>query len=80
MKTVEKNPTYDRLVQIIVEDTNDLVVLCLQLGNTTSPHGKERVLGEAVLGWMNMWRDLNVFNEVGIPSICYGPLGYCKGG
>ena len=20
-----------------------------------------------------MWRDLNVFNEVGIPSICYGP-------
>ncbi len=22
---------------------------------------------------MSMWRDLNVFNEVGIPSICYGP-------
>lgn len=21
----------------------------------------------------SMWRDLNVFNEVGIPSICYGP-------
>jgi hypothetical protein len=20
-----------------------------------------------------MWRDLNAFNEVGIPSICYGP-------
>ena len=20
-----------------------------------------------------MWRDLNVFNEVGIPSVCYGP-------
>lgn len=22
---------------------------------------------------MSMWRDLNAFNEVGIPSICYGP-------
>ena len=22
---------------------------------------------------MSMWRDMNVFNEVGIPSICYGP-------
>ena len=20
-----------------------------------------------------MWRDLNIFNEVGIPSVCYGP-------
>jgi len=20
-----------------------------------------------------MWRDVNMFNEVGIPSICYGP-------
>ena len=49
---MEKNPTCDRLVQIIDEDKNDLVDLCLQLGNTTSPHGKERVLGEAVLGWL----------------------------
>ncbi|MDP2727059.1 MAG: hypothetical protein Q8P59_05910, partial [Dehalococcoidia bacterium] len=23
---------------------------------------------------LSMWRDINVFNEVGIPSICYGPL------
>ena len=22
---------------------------------------------------VSMWRDLNVFNEVGIPSVCYGP-------
>jgi acetylornithine deacetylase/succinyl-diaminopimelate desuccinylase-like protein len=22
---------------------------------------------------MSMWRDLNVFNEIGIPSVCYGP-------
>jgi acetylornithine deacetylase/succinyl-diaminopimelate desuccinylase-like protein len=22
---------------------------------------------------MSMWRDMNVFNEVGIPSVCYGP-------
>jgi acetylornithine deacetylase/succinyl-diaminopimelate desuccinylase-like protein len=21
----------------------------------------------------SMWRDVNVFNEVGIPSVCYGP-------
>ena len=20
-----------------------------------------------------MWRDLNIYNEVGIPSVCYGP-------
>ena len=49
---MEKNPTYDKLVQIIDEDKNDLVDLCLQLGNTTSPHAKERVLGEAVLAWL----------------------------
>ena len=49
---MEKNPTYDRVVQIIDEAKNDLVDLCLQLGNTTSPHAKERVLGEAVLGWL----------------------------
>jgi acetylornithine deacetylase/succinyl-diaminopimelate desuccinylase-like protein len=22
---------------------------------------------------VSMWRDVNVFNEVGIPSVCYGP-------
>jgi acetylornithine deacetylase/succinyl-diaminopimelate desuccinylase-like protein len=22
---------------------------------------------------ISMWRDVNMFNEVGIPSICYGP-------
>ena len=51
---MEKNPTYDRLVQIIDEDKNDLVDLCLQLSNTASPHGKERVW--QLLGEYNMPR------------------------
>jgi acetylornithine deacetylase/succinyl-diaminopimelate desuccinylase-like protein len=28
---------------------------------------------EPPISEVSMWRDLNVFNEVGIPSICYGP-------
>jgi acetylornithine deacetylase/succinyl-diaminopimelate desuccinylase-like protein len=46
---MDNNPKYDKLIKIIEADKRDLVNLCLQLGNTPSPHGKERVLGEAVL-------------------------------
>ena len=28
----------------------------------------------------SMWRDLNVFNEVGTPSVTYGPIGGVGGG
>ena len=34
------------------------------LGNTPPHPPSEEV---------SMWRDVNVFNEVGIPSVCYGP-------
>jgi len=48
-----RNPTYDDLSSIIEKDRDDLVALCLRLGNTPSPHGKERNMGEAVLEWLN---------------------------
>lgn len=34
---------------------SNLVDLCLQLGNTPSPHAKERVLGEAVLARLKQY-------------------------
>jgi acetylornithine deacetylase/succinyl-diaminopimelate desuccinylase-like protein len=46
---MDNNPIYEKLVKIIDADKSNLVDLCLQLGNTPSPHAKERVLGEAVL-------------------------------
>jgi acetylornithine deacetylase/succinyl-diaminopimelate desuccinylase-like protein len=47
-----KNPTYDKLLDSIDKSRNDLVDLCLHLGNMPSYHGKERKLGEAVLAWL----------------------------
>lgn len=41
-----------RVKNIIDEDRHDLVQLCLELGNTPSPHAKERALGEAMVGWL----------------------------
>lgn len=49
---MEKNPLYEKLIEIIDQDKEELVELCLQLGNTASPHAKERKLGEAVLQWL----------------------------
>ena len=40
-----------RLMEIIDQDREELVDLCLKLGNTPSPHGKERRVGEAVIDW-----------------------------
>jgi hypothetical protein len=51
-EAVDTNAKYEKLVTIIDADKADLVDLCLQLGNTPSPHGKERVLGEATLAWL----------------------------
>jgi acetylornithine deacetylase/succinyl-diaminopimelate desuccinylase-like protein len=50
---VEKNPTYDKLIDRIEKSKKDLIDLCLQLGNIPSYHGKERKLGEAVLAWLS---------------------------
>lgn len=49
---MERNSTYDKIANIIEDDRQHLVDLCLQLGNTPSPHGKERRVGEAVLKWL----------------------------
>jgi acetylornithine deacetylase/succinyl-diaminopimelate desuccinylase-like protein len=49
---MDGNPTYEKLIRMIDADKDVLVNLCLQLGNTRSPHGKERALGEATLSWL----------------------------
>ena len=43
------NKVYDNLIASIQADRQDLVDLCLDLGNTPSPYGKEIKVGEKVL-------------------------------
>src|ERR1044071_1519968 len=50
--TTDKIAVYEKLIGIIDAKKDQLVELCLNLGNTPSPHGQERKLGEAVLGWL----------------------------
>src|SRR4249920_35871 len=52
-RKMEKNSTYDKIIDSIEKSGKDLVDLCLYLGNIPSYHGKEKKLGEAVLGWLN---------------------------
>lgn len=49
---MEKNSHCEKVIKAIAEQKNDLVDLCLQLGNTPSFHGQERKLGAAVLQWL----------------------------
>lgn len=42
----------EALLTMIDADREDLVELCLHLGNTPSPHGKERNVGEEVVAWL----------------------------
>ncbi|MDP2728779.1 MAG: hypothetical protein Q8P59_14720, partial [Dehalococcoidia bacterium] len=44
---------HGRLLEIIENDRQDLVNLCLEMGNTPSPHAKERVVAAKVVGWLN---------------------------
>ena len=44
--------TAQRLKEIIDEDREDLVRLCLELGGMPSPHAREKALGEAVVAWL----------------------------
>ena len=48
---MHKSKKYDDLLNIIEQDRDELVELCLRLGNVMSPHGKERAVGEIVLEW-----------------------------
>lgn len=50
---MQEKKNYDRLIENIERDREELVDLCLKLGNAPSPHGKERRVGEEVLDWLN---------------------------
>ena len=49
---MDKISAYENLIGIIDKEKDDLVALCLELGNTPSHHAQERQLGEAVLQWL----------------------------
>ena len=49
---MERIKIYDQVIDQIERERDELVKLCLDLGNTASPHGKERIAGEKVLAWL----------------------------
>lgn len=49
---MQKDKHYDQLLESIEMDRAELVDLCLRLGNTASPHGKELRVGEEVVAWL----------------------------
>ena len=53
---MEPNPTFDRVIEIVERARAELIDLCLQLGNISSPHGQERDVGEAVLVWLKQYQ------------------------
>jgi hypothetical protein len=46
---MEQKSTFEKVSAIIERARAELIDLCLQLGNISSPHGQERDVGEAVL-------------------------------
>src|SRR5262245_60762091 len=67
-----KNHLYEELIDRIEKSKNDLVDLCLNLGNTPSYHGKERKLGEAVLAWLKNYGidgELQLITEESVNAI-----------
>jgi acetylornithine deacetylase/succinyl-diaminopimelate desuccinylase-like protein len=53
---MEQNPTFEKVIKLIEGARGELVDLCLQLGNTPSPHGQEKVVGQAVLDWLKQYQ------------------------
>lgn len=53
---MEQNPTFEKVIKIIDGSRRELVDLCLRLGNTPSPHGQEKVVGQAVLDWLKQYQ------------------------
>ncbi len=49
---MQENKKYGELLELIEKDREELIELCLKLGNIASPHAKERKLGEAVIDWL----------------------------
>jgi acetylornithine deacetylase/succinyl-diaminopimelate desuccinylase-like protein len=50
---MNKVDAYDKVIRLIEEDRQELVDLCLSLGNTPSPNGRERAVAEKVIEWFN---------------------------
>jgi acetylornithine deacetylase/succinyl-diaminopimelate desuccinylase-like protein len=53
---MKQNPAFDNVMQHIDGARGELLELCLQLGNTPSPHGQEKVAGQAVLDWLKQYQ------------------------
>ena len=73
---MEKNSTYEHLIKIIDAHRKDLIDLCLQLGNTPSPHAQEKKLGEAVLEWLSRYGikgDLQFITEQSVNAVAILP-------
>lgn len=52
---MERKPEFDKVVAIVERARGELIDLCLQLGNIPSPHGQERIAGQAVLDWLKQY-------------------------
>jgi acetylornithine deacetylase/succinyl-diaminopimelate desuccinylase-like protein len=73
---MEKNSIYEKLIELIDGHRDDLVELCLQLGNTPSPHAQEKKLGAAVLEWLSrhdIKGDLQFFTEESVNAVASIP-------
>ena len=73
---MEKNSTYEHLIKTIDDHREDLVDLCLQLGNTPSPHAQEKKLGDAVLEWLirhGIKGDLQFITEQSVNAVATIP-------
>ena len=53
---MEQNPGFDKVIATIERARAELIELCLQLGNISSPHGQERDVREPVLDWLKQYR------------------------
>lgn len=47
------SPARARLLEVIERDERELVDLCVELGNTSSPHGREREVASKVRDWLD---------------------------
>jgi len=73
---MEKNPAYEKLIQNIDGHKDDLVELCLKIGNTPSPHAREKKLGELVLDWLRRYEingELQFISEESVNAIATIP-------
>jgi acetylornithine deacetylase/succinyl-diaminopimelate desuccinylase-like protein len=50
---VRPSPTHARLFEVIESDERDLVDLCVELGNTSSPHGHELEVATKAKDWFS---------------------------